>query len=563
MAFCILFSLEPWGYWYLGILGYSFFFQYLNQYESLQKISTAKDFLFLILRGLGFSFASGIIVFHWMFESIQNLTELSGPISLILYFLFCLVADLKYLVFIFLYHCWKKIDSEIKFSWYHFAVIAFLSDILSPQIFPFYWGDILRTQILLLQAVSLGGIYLLGSIAISLGSLLSKILLTAVDRREKITLKRIPVVLGILLFFYSLIRYYFPDPRESDFLELRVLMIQPNLSYVRKEERETNQYVQKSLFQIQKLILEAHHWKRKNGGRNWDLAILPESAIPYFSAIKSGANVKKNAYSDSFNNILELTAKELKFDWIINEINWDSDKLYNQFRLVPRNSQVGDESNSWKRNAHQKTILFPFGETVPGWIKFLGAEDLFKESSNYSPGKNQDLIYWEEKGIYILPSICYESIFPEYVRKFFQSGSNNFGAFGSESENLKRNQRIEPQIQKPVHLFINLTNDSWFDSEIQAFQHMGSARVRSVENNLIMIRVTLSGVSGAWDPRGNPLLEEIGYQKEGIGILDVKIPRNPSRTFYTDFGVYPMLGLSVLILGFRFYRVSSLLRSMN
>jgi apolipoprotein N-acyltransferase len=84
-----------------------------------------------------------------------------------------------------------------------------------------------------------------------------------------------------------------------------------------------------------------------------------------------------------------------------------------------------------------------------------------------------------------------------------------------------------------ANLLINLSNDSWFDAGAGPLQHYEIARFRAVENHVSLIRVTNSGVSGAFDPTGR----EIARVPVGQAVaMAVDVPLVPGGSFYMRHG---------------------------
>jgi apolipoprotein N-acyltransferase len=71
--------------------------------------------------------------------------------------------------------------------------------------------------------------------------------------------------------------------------------------------------------------------------------------------------------------------------------------------------------------------------------------------------------------------ICYESVFPAFVRKF--------AAGGAEA-------------------LINISNDGWFGQSAARRQHLDIVRMRAAENRRWILRATNDGITGVIDPAG-------------------------------------------------------------
>jgi apolipoprotein N-acyltransferase len=71
--------------------------------------------------------------------------------------------------------------------------------------------------------------------------------------------------------------------------------------------------------------------------------------------------------------------------------------------------------------------------------------------------------------------ICYESVYPDFVRQFVQRGAQ---------------------------FLVIITNDSWWGNTSGAYQHASYASIRAIENRRWIVRAANGGISGFIDPSG-------------------------------------------------------------
>lgn len=102
--------------------------------------------------------------------------------------------------------------------------------------------------------------------------------------------------------------------------------------------------------------------------------------------------------------------------------------------------------------------------------------------------------------------VCYEAAYPQVVRRFVQNGAT---------------------------LLINISNDAWFGNTAGARQHLAHARMRAIENERDLVRVTNSGVSALISAEGK-VLDELPMFSAQAKIWQAHI--NNHRTFYTHYG---------------------------
>ncbi|WP_341763885.1 apolipoprotein N-acyltransferase [Candidatus Tisiphia endosymbiont of Beris chalybata] len=153
---------------------------------------------------------------------------------------------------------------------------------------------------------------------------------------------------------------------------------------------------------------------------------------------------------------------------------------------------------------YHKSHLVPFGEYMP-LKKLLPLKKLTPGFLDYTAGDGR-LVKIDSHNLTIKPLICYESIFPNFVRT-----SNEM-----------------------ADLIINVTNDAWYGKSSGPSQHLQISRMRSIENGLPMIRTANNGISAIIDPVGRIVqsleLNEISY-------IDNLIPiKLKFKTLYSQFG---------------------------
>jgi apolipoprotein N-acyltransferase len=158
---------------------------------------------------------------------------------------------------------------------------------------------------------------------------------------------------------------------------------------------------------------------------------------------------------------------------------------------------------------YDKVNLVPFGEFVP-WPFELVTRKISSEAGDYHAGTRP--VVADRIGTFI----CYESVFPAYIRQFARDGAQ---------------------------IFFNLSNDAWFGKSAARFQHFEIVRMRAVENRRWVIRSTNNGISAAIDPAGRVAQQEPPYRE---ATANMTFNYEPSTTFYTRHGDW-FIYLCVLI----------------
>jgi apolipoprotein N-acyltransferase len=176
---------------------------------------------------------------------------------------------------------------------------------------------------------------------------------------------------------------------------------------------------------------------------------------------------------------------------------------------------------------HKKSILVPFAERIPYAETFRFLIEPLKWNVGISSwGKGEDTL------TYTLPlnnrsiskfsgMICYESVYPDYVREFVKRGAE---------------------------FLVVITNDSWWGNTSGVYQHASFASLRAVETRRWVVQCANGGISMIVDPTGTTRLATSLYSKTRF-VSDIYL--RSEMTFYVkhgDFVAQLCLTASVMIL---------------
>ncbi len=193
-----------------------------------------------------------------------------------------------------------------------------------------------------------------------------------------------------------------------------------------------------------------------------DLVIWPEGA----GAFASRTPAFNPEYMDAIREIQAL--HETPF--LVQDIEFtrlrESDKLryYSTAGIVFPDGSVSEP--------YRKNIRMPFSEYLPFEERFPVLREWLPEARSVLAGEESATL--DAPGGPVLPVICYEILFPDFVRR---------GAAGSR-------------------FIANLTNDRWYGERQQPLQHQTFAVLRAIENRQPVVRCTNSGISALIDARG-------------------------------------------------------------
>jgi apolipoprotein N-acyltransferase len=211
-----------------------------------------------------------------------------------------------------------------------------------------------------------------------------------------------------------------------------------------------------------------------------DLIVWPEAPAPFYD------------YDPEFVGVLSSMAKTAQ-----------AGVLAGVVARGPLNSALLIDRAGAVASRYDKVNLVPFGEFVP-WPFGLVTQKVSTEAGDFVPGKN---VVVSALGVHRIGTfICYESVFPSYIRKFAASGAE---------------------------ALFNISNDSWFGKSQARYQHLLIVRMRAVENRRWIVRGTNNGISGVIDPAGR-LVHTLPEYQEAAGRLSYRYRQD--LTLYTRYG---------------------------
>ncbi|MEO7922497.1 MAG: apolipoprotein N-acyltransferase [Chitinophagaceae bacterium] len=182
---------------------------------------------------------------------------------------------------------------------------------------------------------------------------------------------------------------------------------------------------------------------------------------------------------------------------------------------------------------YHKSMLVPGVETLPWFLKFV--DKWFEKFGGTTAGyaKQKERIVLEAKGGFrIAPSICYESIYGEFMSRYIRNGAN---------------------------LICIITNDGWWKNTAGHKQHMNYARLRAVETRTWVARSANTGISCFIDPSGR-VIEPQPYNTNAAIKWDITAD-NTRKTFFVRHG--DLLSRMMIVLAILLFVLTIILKIMK
>ncbi|HEX9961254.1 MAG TPA: apolipoprotein N-acyltransferase, partial [Pyrinomonadaceae bacterium] len=306
-----------------------------------------------------------------------------------------------------------------------------------------------------IQFASVGGIYLVGFVVVSLSSYVAwKLLFVSSGKTPKYFYLTILLYVSLLAVSFELVRFQKSSealpPKE---MQTYVVAVQPNvpMSGLKYEDwqRLRGKHVELTENALRNLP--------QTGSQPPPIVIFPESPMNF--------QYERDREFQQF--LRELTARN-NINILFNAAEPDADR--NSYF----NSAVMVNEKGEKTAQYDKIFLLPFGEyaPVPAPLQSLVPTMV----GNFSFGKEYDLLSFGAAKAGVM--ICFESHFPNLSREYALAGAD---------------------------VLVEMTNDGYLGNTPVLRQHLASAVFRAVETNRPVLRATNVGVTAYINERGEVL----------------------------------------------------------
>ncbi|TGM05252.1 apolipoprotein N-acyltransferase [Leptospira jelokensis] len=507
----------------------------------------------LIYHGFGFAILFYIVSFHWIYHMTTVFGGFDWYLAVPIFIGSAILLNFKFPVYLLLF---SFLSIKVKRFFPLIASFSILfAEFFTPQVFPWYFGNVVAENHILAQNAEYASAYGLSAFLFFVSYFLFYLrkpkqisqFLPSILSKHKNTAKRIYggvfLVASVNLVFFGN-GYYLYEKWENvkPIAEREVLIVQPDAPLEFRDGRNPLEEIRKLMTRIDQMV------ERELNENPVDLVVLPESGIPFFTTHDSEITRALRIYWHQFESLMAIISLRHGANLYFNELDADipADKLSNHVSrsdIRTYNSSVLMSPNGERKNSYQKVFLLIFGEYMPfEWMYALSGQ-----TGQFAPGTKLDLIpyyearkspaqevvkkdlHWEDtfvmspnsvrehyKGNRIeekiigsfLPLICYEVIISEFVRKF--EGDPDF--------------------------IVNVTNDKWYGNSVESYQHHTLGRLRAIEFRKWIVRSTNSGTSVFTDHLGRNIDNEF-TPIETTATIRKKVSVIPGEmTFYRLYG---------------------------
>lgn len=439
----------------------------------------------VLLSGFMTSFVFTLIGFNWVTYLLHEFAHLDWPVAVLGMGLFALLAHLFVpLAGLFWFLGQRRFQWPSGLSLMLMALITVLCESYSPTLFDwnfgyswygaglpvFHWAEII------------------GFSGLSAVTLLCNLPLLYVWRYRQHTRGR--QLLGLILSGFALLnlgglwlKQRLPEPDST----LRAMLVQGNIGNTEKMAAELGQGYQEGILRT---FMRVTDKALRTSSQPIDFALWPETAFPALM----GVGLNPSPYTEQLGEFLRT--RQLPLVTGSYSVDLDSSLITNSLFALNAQGEIVPPHYS-------KTILLAFGEYIPGeqWVPQI--RDWLPPTGQFARGQGPTTLLRLNE-FRMGPQICYESLFPWFARSLADLGAQ---------------------------FIVNTTNDSWYGSWQEPWQHMYMTLARGVEFRRPVLRSTNTGISTVGLANGD-VLEQSPLHQEWAGVYDIPYLKTPPVTFY-------------------------------
>ena len=423
---------------------------------------------------------------YWIFDTMHRYGGLPVPMAVLVLILFCMYIGLYHGFFGMLVTLvagrTQNQHGSVRRALVSAPFLWVAVELARTRVTAFPWellGYAQTANVALTRMATFTGVYGLSFEILLVNSAFAAAFLVENSRRKKLLVAAFAAAL-LLQAGQWVVR---PPQAATDHA---ALLVQPNIPIT---TAWTEDYFQSTLADLAKVSLEPR--AEKSGARE-SLIVWPESPAPFFT--------NDPRFREPVRELARQSGKWMIAGSIgINPAMHNGgggSQIFNSAALV---SPQGE----WVAR-YDKVHLVPFGEYLPFPKLFAFAGGLTKEVGEFQRGASREpLATGDEK---LGAFICYESIFPDEVRRFALQGAD---------------------------VLVNISNDGWYGDSGAWSQHLQQTRMRAIENSRWLLSATNTGLTAAIDPSGRIAAEVPRKRRTALAAPYALIS---STTFYTRHG---------------------------
>jgi apolipoprotein N-acyltransferase len=420
-----------------------------------------------------FGYAAGVVYWfglcHWIQWTLEHHAAMSGALAWVLFALFCLAKALQTGAF-------AALAGLVMRKWLALPAIAALWVVIewTHSYTGFEWlnlGNAASDMSLPLRLAPIAGVWGISFSLALMGAVVADVVVAILERQRKhpaVWLLALPCLV------------FLPDMPAAHLGGATAAVVQPNI--------DDDAVWSEDLLAATERRMQLFSLTAAGRDGSADVIVWPEVPAPFYES------------DSAFTGLVASVARQSQAAVLTGVVARTT-------AGAPLNSALLLDQDGNRVSRYDKVNLVPFGEFVP-WPFGLITQKVSSEAGDFAAGRNIVVSKLREPtGTYAIGAfICYESVFPGYIRQFVASGAQ---------------------------VLFNLSNDSWFGQTAARYQHLLIVRMRAAENKRWIVRATNDGITGVIDPAGRIGLTLPEYREASARVHYNYIGE---QTFYTRHG---------------------------
>lgn len=431
-----------------------------------------------------------LIGFNWVAHTVHEFGHMPWPVAGLALIAFASFANLNIPLsggLWFLFAKVLKCDDRIKLLL--LPLFVSIGEMIFPMIFDWHFGYTwLYAGFPAYQLADIVGFQALSTFGIFMNLISYFTLIDFQVRARTKALLHISAIVGIFLLL-NVAGYIWAKRLPEPDQKAKVLAVQANIGNLEKQYAEKGNGFRDSIF-------SRYRMQTLDGLQKWpdvQFVVWPETAYPE-TLFPTTALMGLNFH-------LKKLVDETNKNFIIGTYGIKDGLPTNSLFVLEPGKRVGESH-------YHKTALLAFGEYFPGGDWFPGLYQLVPEVSHFARGNGPTIL--DAGGLRFGAQICYEGLFADFTRKLAQKGAQ---------------------------ILVNVTNDSWFGTWEQPYQHGYMTLSRAIEVRRPLIRSTNTGITTAIYANGQ-IQDFSPLHKEHLSYFEIPYYSSPQTTIFQGFGYY-------------------------
>jgi apolipoprotein N-acyltransferase len=451
----------------------------------------------VIFGGMTTAFVFTLIGFNWMTYLLHEFAHLPWAVAGVGMIIYALIAHLYVPIagaMWFVIH--RKFNCSPTLSLCLLAIITILNEAYSLTLFDWNFGySWFGAGIPFYQLAEIVGFSGLSAITLACNLPMYLAWQWRNERRGKVIFGAVMTSFALLNVAGLALKARLPEPDA----EFNVLMVQGNIGNSEKMAAEIGDGYGQAI--LNRYLSLTHDALNTHKNEKIDFVLWAETAFPTFLGEKL---TPQNDYPAQLSEF--LSEHNVPLITGAYSVKFPEKLLTNSLFLLNENGEIIPPHYS-------KTILLAFGEYIPFEDFFPQIRQLLPPIGHFARGQGATTLF-NLHGLKIAPQICYEGLFA-----YFSRDLANLGA----------------------QIMVNATNDSWYGTWQQPYQHFYMTLARGVEFRRPILRVTNTGISSIVLASGE-ILQRSPIHEQWSDVYRVPYLKNPQPTFYQQwFYLLPIL----------------------